>query len=74
MPTVAPRLDTRSDEFTRGRRYTIPFTYADLPSISIPCGRGAEGLPVAVQLVGPEFGEATLFRAAADIERHTSGW
>ncbi|MCV7031045.1 amidase [Mycobacterium sherrisii] len=74
MPTVAPRLDTRSDEFTRGRRYTIPFTYADLPSISVPCGRGAEGLPVAVQLVGPEFGEALLFRAAADIERHTNGW
>ncbi|OBA60729.1 hypothetical protein A5647_12895 [Mycobacterium sp. 1100029.7] len=74
MPTVAPYLDTRSDEFIRGRRYTIPFTYADLPSISVPCGRGAQGLPVGLQLVGPEFGEALLFRAAADIERQTATW
>ncbi|ORW72696.1 amidase [Mycobacterium saskatchewanense] len=74
MPTVAPRLDTHSDEFTRGRRYTIPFTYADLPSISVPCGHGAQGLPIAVQFVGPEFGEALLFRAAAAIERETRKW
>ncbi|MEE6176071.1 amidase [Mycobacterium sp. 050134] len=74
MPTVAPRLDTHSDEFVRGRRYTIPFTYADLPSISVPCGHGAQGLPVAVQLVGAEFGEALLFRAAAAIERETRSW
>ncbi len=39
MPTVAPRLDTRSDELSCGRRYTIPISYADLPSISVPCGR-----------------------------------
>lgn len=74
MPTVAPRLDTRSDEFVRGRRYTIPFTYADLPSISVPCGRGAQGLPVALQFVGREFDEALLFRAAAEIERQTRDW
>jgi aspartyl-tRNA(Asn)/glutamyl-tRNA(Gln) amidotransferase subunit A len=74
MPTVAPRLDTKSDEFTRGRRYTIPFSYADLPSISVPCGRGAQGLPVGLQVVGPEFGEALLLRAAAEIERQTSAW
>jgi aspartyl-tRNA(Asn)/glutamyl-tRNA(Gln) amidotransferase subunit A len=74
MPTVAPRLDTQTDEFTRGRRYTIPFSYADLPSISVPCGHGAQGLPVGLQLVGPEFGEALLLRAAAEIERQTSAW
>ena len=69
MPTVAPPLATKSDAYDRGRRYTIPFSYAGLPSISVPCGRGAQRLPVGLQLVGPEFGEAMLFRAAADIER-----
>ncbi|MEZ0354419.1 amidase [Mycobacterium sp. pR1184] len=74
MPTVAPRLDTKTDAFDRGRRYTIPFSYAGLPSISVSCGRGAQELPVALQFVGREFDEALLFRAAAEIERQTWDW
>jgi aspartyl-tRNA(Asn)/glutamyl-tRNA(Gln) amidotransferase subunit A len=74
MPTVAPLLGAKTDAFDRGRRYTIPFSYAGLPSISVPCGRGAQQLPVGLQLVGREFEEVLLFRAAAEVERQTHGW
>ena len=47
---------------------TIPPNMAGLPSLSIPCGL-SEGLPVGLQLVGPQFSENALFRAAHALER-----
>jgi aspartyl-tRNA(Asn)/glutamyl-tRNA(Gln) amidotransferase subunit A len=46
---------------------TIPSNMAGLPGLSIPCGL-ADGLPVGLQLVGPQFSENTLFRVAAALE------
>ncbi len=48
---------------------TIPSNLAGHPAISVPYGRGDEGLPVGVQLLAPALGEATMFRAAAALER-----
>ncbi|HZQ04642.1 MAG TPA: Asp-tRNA(Asn)/Glu-tRNA(Gln) amidotransferase subunit GatA [Gaiellaceae bacterium] len=47
---------------------TIPPNMAGLPSISIPCGL-ADGLPVGLQLIGPQFAENTIFRAAHVLEQ-----
>jgi len=47
---------------------TIPSCMAGLPGLSIPCGL-SEGLPVGLQLIGPQFGENTLFRAAYALEQ-----
>jgi aspartyl-tRNA(Asn)/glutamyl-tRNA(Gln) amidotransferase subunit A len=47
---------------------TIPPNMAGLPGLSIPCGL-SEGLPVGLQLVGPQFAENTLFRAGHALER-----
>jgi aspartyl-tRNA(Asn)/glutamyl-tRNA(Gln) amidotransferase subunit A len=46
---------------------TIPSNMAGLPGLSIPCGL-ADGLPVGLQLVGPQFSENTLFRIASALE------
>jgi aspartyl-tRNA(Asn)/glutamyl-tRNA(Gln) amidotransferase subunit A len=47
---------------------TIPANMAGLPSMSIPCGL-SDGLPVGLQLIGPQFAENTLFRAAHVLEQ-----
>jgi aspartyl-tRNA(Asn)/glutamyl-tRNA(Gln) amidotransferase subunit A len=47
---------------------TIPSCMAGLPGLNIPCGL-SEGLPVGLQLIGPQFGENTLFRAAHALEQ-----
>jgi amidase len=38
------------------------------PAASVPLHTSANGLPVGVQLIGRPFGEATLFRLAAQVE------
>ena len=47
---------------------TIPSNMAGLPGLSIPCGL-SDGLPVGLQLLGRQFAENTLFRAAHALER-----
>ena len=42
---------------------------ACLPATVIPTGATATGLPIGVQIVGPEFGDLTTLRAAALLER-----
>jgi aspartyl-tRNA(Asn)/glutamyl-tRNA(Gln) amidotransferase subunit A len=43
-------------------RFTGPTNLNGLPSLSIPCGFTASGLPVGLQLIGRPFDEATLYR------------
>ncbi len=49
---------------------TVPINMAGLPAMSIPCGFH-EGMPVGMQLIGPAFGESTLFKAAFAFEQNT---
>jgi aspartyl-tRNA(Asn)/glutamyl-tRNA(Gln) amidotransferase subunit A len=44
--------------------YTVSLNLAGLPGIALPCGFGAGGLPVGMQLIGRAFSEETLLRAA----------
>ncbi len=47
---------------------TIPSCLAGLPGLSIPCGL-SDGLPVGLQLIGPQFGENGLFRVGHALEQ-----
>jgi len=47
---------------------TIPSCMAGLPGLNIPCGL-SEGLPVGLQLVGPQLSENVLFRVGHALER-----
>jgi len=70
-PTVAFRLGEKADDplaMYLADVLTIPPNMAGLPGLSIPCGL-SEGLPVGFQLIGPQFSENTLFRAAHALER-----
>jgi aspartyl-tRNA(Asn)/glutamyl-tRNA(Gln) amidotransferase subunit A len=52
-------------------RFTRPVNYLGLPSLAIPAGFTAAGLPVGMQLIGRPFDEATLLRAGAAFQRAT---
>ena len=47
---------------------TIPSNLVGHPAISVPYGRGDDGLPVGVQVLAPAQQEATMFRVAAALE------
>jgi aspartyl-tRNA(Asn)/glutamyl-tRNA(Gln) amidotransferase subunit A len=46
----------------------LPFNLSANPAVSLPCGWGADGLPIALQLIGPHLGDAALLHAAALFE------
>ncbi len=48
--------------------FTIPSNLSGEAAITVPFGRGADGLPVGVQLLGPARSEPTLFAAARVLE------
>lgn len=49
--------------------YVALWNVAGNPAASVPCGIAADGLPVAVQLVGRTDDEATLFSLSAQLEQ-----
>ncbi len=55
----------------RFSRLTRPFNALGLPALSVPCGATAAGRPLAMQLVGRPFDEATLLRLGHAYEQAT---
>jgi aspartyl-tRNA(Asn)/glutamyl-tRNA(Gln) amidotransferase subunit A len=51
--------------------YTIPINLAGLPGMSIPCGFGAKGRPVGLQIVGNYWDEARMLAAAHAYQQAT---
>ena len=56
----------RSGEFTP---YTAIVNVTGQPAISVPLYEGEDGLPLAVQLIGPPAGEDVLIGLAAQLQR-----
>jgi aspartyl-tRNA(Asn)/glutamyl-tRNA(Gln) amidotransferase subunit A len=48
--------------------FTVTVNMAGLPGIAVPAGLDAQGLPLALQLIGRPFDEETLFAAGQVIE------
>jgi aspartyl-tRNA(Asn)/glutamyl-tRNA(Gln) amidotransferase subunit A len=61
-------LDAADAEFDRARQFTIPFSLAGLPAISVPCGLDRNGLPIGLQVVGERLCEPLVLRIAAAYE------
>ena len=60
----APDLSTTGDP-----AFNSPWSYVGLPTVSFPTGQDADGMPLAIQLVGKEFKEETLFETALWCEK-----
>jgi len=71
-PRTAPELGEKTQGTLQSYRsdiYTVSVNLAGLPAISFPCGRDKKGLPIGLQLIGKEFGEKDLIRAAYSFEQ-----
>jgi aspartyl-tRNA(Asn)/glutamyl-tRNA(Gln) amidotransferase subunit A len=73
QPAEAPPIDAVPKwAMLEKPSFTIPFNLTGSPAMSVCTGFGAGGLPVAMQLIGKPFAEATLFRAAQAYEKATN--
>jgi aspartyl-tRNA(Asn)/glutamyl-tRNA(Gln) amidotransferase subunit A len=46
----------------------VPANHAGTPGVSLPAGFDRDGLPIGVQLLGPDFSEARLLRIGRAYE------
>jgi len=73
-PTVAFRIGEKVADPVKmylSDIYTIAPNLAGLPAMSVPCGFGANGLPVGLHVVGGYFGEARMLNVAHQYQRAT---
>ncbi len=81
IPEPAPPLDhatlgpvhelvARQGRFSR---LTRPFNGLGLPALSVPCGFSSAGLPLAFQIVGRPFDEATVLKVG-DAYEQAAAW
>jgi aspartyl-tRNA(Asn)/glutamyl-tRNA(Gln) amidotransferase subunit A len=52
-------------------RNTAPFNLYGIPTISVPCGFSAAGLPIGLQISGPALGEVAVLALAHAFEQST---
>jgi aspartyl-tRNA(Asn)/glutamyl-tRNA(Gln) amidotransferase subunit A len=75
-PNTAPRNGTATiklggqDEDVRlaTTRLVRGINVLGFPSLSMPCGLSADGLPIGLQIIGPAFQEALILRVGAALE------
>ena len=70
-PTVAFELGAKTADpiaMYLNDLLTIPSCMAGLPGLNVPCGL-SEGLPVGLQLIGPQFSENSLFGVGYALEQ-----
>ncbi|MEK6288547.1 MAG: Asp-tRNA(Asn)/Glu-tRNA(Gln) amidotransferase subunit GatA [Acidobacteriota bacterium] len=71
-PTSAFKLGEKTDdplEMYLSDIYTITANLAGVPALSLPCGLASNGLPIGIQLIGKQFDEGRLLRAARNLEQ-----
>jgi aspartyl-tRNA(Asn)/glutamyl-tRNA(Gln) amidotransferase subunit A len=64
QPFVAQPFESSEEVFNRVRQFMLPFSFAGLPSISVPCGFDEQGMPIGMQLVCDLFQEKRMIAMA----------
>lgn len=75
-PTAPWQLGTKADDPLKmylSDIYTVTANLAGIPSLAVPCGFSKEGLPIGMQILGPQFSEETLFKIGY-FYQETTGW
>lgn len=53
--------------------YTVQWNHAGVPAVSVPAGLAADGLPLAVQLIGQRHDDVRLMALTAQLEGLSRG-
>lgn len=72
-PTAAFKIGEKSNDplaMYLEDAFTIPASMAGVPALSIPCGF-AKGLPVGLQIIGPQFSEQKLLQVGHQYQLMT---
>lgn len=62
-------IDGRSVEPFEWLHFTYPLNFTGQPAASVPAGWTDDGLPVGLQIIGPQLAENTLFRVGHALEQ-----
>lgn len=65
---VTPADGRFGEEWINWSPYTYPFNLTQQPAASVPCGFSSDGLPIALQIVGPARRDDLVLRAARAYE------
>jgi amidase len=71
MNRAAPRLADVAAVIDASRRFITPFNMSGRPTLTLPGGKTADGLPVGFQIVGRCMEEALVLRAGHAFQRQT---
>ncbi|MCC7304356.1 Asp-tRNA(Asn)/Glu-tRNA(Gln) amidotransferase subunit GatA [bacterium] len=75
MPTVAPKIGVTENNPLFGEltdMLTEPSALAGLPCISIPVGIDSSGMPIGMQIIGPQFKEQAVLNLAYLYEQRVT--
>jgi aspartyl-tRNA(Asn)/glutamyl-tRNA(Gln) amidotransferase subunit A len=80
LPITAPKLDQGNVSWGKETeavpsaltRFTRIYNLVGIPSLSVPCGFSATGLPIGLQIAGRPFDEKTVLRVGCAYEMNTS--
>ncbi len=72
LKPATPFAQAFDPEFAFPKSNMAPFNLTGLPTLALPCGFSASGLPVSFQLSGRPFEEATVLRAGHAYEQATA--
>ncbi len=79
LRTGGARLDALADPGTAGqvaREYLTlnrPVNLLGLPSLAVPAGRGRQGIPIGLQIIGPPFAERAMLSFADLLSTDAEG-
>jgi amidase len=64
-------MDSHLADLPRLLGFTSPFNVSGSPSVTMPCGLSAVGMPIGFQLIGPHLSEPSLLCAAHAYQQAT---
>lgn len=74
-PSAAYKIGEKSDDPLKmylDDILTTPASLAGIPGMSVPCGFTSAGMPIGLQIIGPDFGESTILKVGYAYEQSTA--